>query len=321
MFCRCLYVHRSVEQQKQEEKQMKQKILVLLTITTMILSTFSIGVMAIGNTESIPIPSDNIESPSEPLFDNESLNSENITQAPVLMVINESYAKRDNCVILDELLVNEYVDQFKVTKHYPLVIDLKSFAPPVDSIIFPESLLNVLIADESSNNEGVTDVDNNLNINTNNTNGDSNSESINNLVEPTDNEAETIEIQTDEVVLKIITQNAEYSWKRRSLSETAITNGLVKIGCVSADHTVQQEIKETDKIHDKSSLKFAPKEEKNSGILFVSKNDEGYWDITSEYLFGSIATYVIAIIFLIILTFALIIAVNLLIIRIYKTKK
>lgn len=84
---------------------------------------------------------------------------------------------------------------------------------------------------------------------------------------------------------------------------------------------MQYKTEETDVLRNKSDLKFEPKDEKNRGVLFVSEDDEGYWNITGEYLFESIAAYVISIIFLVVLNFALIIAVNLIIIKIYKMKK
>lgn len=310
---------------------MKRKLIVLFASIVLIINTFSVNVWAVKNAEYITSPMSIEEAAPEKLTDSISnenaLNNGSVPSTPSSMVVHKTDITSNICVTLDNLLDNEYVVQFEMERKYPFIIDLSSYDNTMDSIMFPDELLDILIIKEKSMTD-VADADNSVETDKE---VDSNidEEKTGDKTEPinvqdnfsSDNTNKLIGIQTDDIVLKVITKNAEYSWKSSSLENAENINGFLKLRCALADHTSQHKIEETDAPRNKSDLKFIPSDEKNRGILFVSKDDTGYWDITSEYLFGSIATYVISIIFLVVLTFALIIAINLIIIKIYKIKK
>lgn len=306
---------------------MKRKLIVIFAITVLIINTFSVSVSAAKKTEKTTPQTNSEETASEKLTNDNSnektLNNGSNPSIPSSMVVNENDMTGEVCVTLNNFADNEYVLQFKKERKYPFIIDLTSYDNTIDSIMLPHDFSDILIVEEKTT--FVTDDTENSAETDNDVQGekkDTETEPIkdrNNLF--TNNKNEPVVAQTDDIVLKVITENTEYSWKSSSLKNAENINGFLKIRCASADQIMQYKTEETDVLRNKSDLKFEPKDEKNRGVLFVSEDDEGYWNITGEYLFESIAAYVISIIFLVVLNFALIIAVNLIIIKIYKMKK
>ena len=311
---------------------MKQKIIMLFIITVLIINTFSVGVLATNNPEdTMTQPSDISENNPETLPhtppDESTLHNGTVQQVSSSIVVNENDITRDNCVILAHLLDSEYVEQFMKQKNYPFVIDLTSFDNPIDSIMFPDDLLDILVIEEQpipdvNNSENPVGTDNEVDSDINGDITDTNTGLINGQDGVLSNKiSEPVGTQTNDIVLKVITKNAEYSWKAYSLKNSENTNGFLKISCAFADHTIPYEIKEADVPRGQFDLRFNPQDDENRGFFFFFKDDAGYWNITSECLLGSNAIYVISIIFLVVLTFVLIIAVNLLLIKIYRIKK
>ncbi len=253
------------------------------------------------------------------------------------VVVSSSDMTRENCLILSKKSLKKAIDELQKTNEYPLVVDLTAYEAEVDFIYIPEDFITA-IAGQATEENNTDDADTTEAETAEETaeetektkakagktakdDGEENEETADTaeIEEPDKAPVENIPaVDPKEVVLKVILKSGEYSWNRKALKESAVANGMVKVSVASA--TEKKENPVVDEVSG-DSVKIEAKEKDNYGILFVAKDKSDNWSVTGSNLFASKAIYVVAIVILVLLTFAVILAVNLLIIKIYKMKK
>ena len=231
----------------------------------------------------------------------------------VAVFATEDDITADNCVILGKAFAQTFINETKSATEYPFIIDLTVYSKEIDAVIVSEDIIRAAIeADFANKNQNETvqptveDKD------------DKSKES-----EKSSEKEETVvenDLTLDEAALKIVTKSGEYSWKKKSLKEFKNANADVKLVLEKADNIFAVATEEVAELEG-NLIEFNPEEGKSKGFLKVLKNDKGNWEIKNEYLFSSNLPIVIAIGIIVLVNFALIIMVNLIIIKIHKGKK
>ncbi len=222
-----------------------------------------------------------------------------------VIVLNDDNAKAGTCVELDERKSNECINRIASATEFPFVFDLEAFGD-VDSLLIPDDVISAMIS------KVIPDT----------------------VAEESADEAEDEEEQeVPEFLIMVKTVNGEFLWKTETITGIENLTELylekadksMLIGGLSAkDDKDESDDGKKDKDEKNAGTKisgFEPKEKNNFGIVFVEKDDEGEWNVSNQFSFGSFAVYVIAIVIIVLFALVLTVGINLIIIKIYRMIK
>lgn len=311
---------------------MKRKIIMLITVVILILNLIQVCVLATNEIDTSVQEVANEDIPSgQTIYTAQDIDAQNAESTPVIqpqMALNIESVKRNICLIIDDSVDEGYIDWFEKEKAFPFVIRLETFEGPVDSIAISEKLYNMLKDDteENTTEEQTSETESEAAKDEKKSNSaESKSEHETEQTgeqetEPTVKPNETLETYFDKDVVQLITKEAQYTWKHSSLNNAEFTaDGFAKLDCKLAVCT-ELWTGEPMTQRDMFDLEFSVDEERSNGVLLVAKDENGFWNITGKVMFNSCIAYIIAIVAWIILTFGIIILVNVVIIKIYKSK-
>ena len=243
---------------------------------------------------------------------------------------------------LDDAAVNDFLAKYaaRTDKNAPAVLDLTALGAEIGFVELPSRLINAILNDgvpadpvqtpsgtptEETAGDGTVEK---AETGTTGTADASNDQAVTASGEQSQNadgmdtapEAMLPAANPEQVILLIHTYGKDYSWKRGTLQALPLAEATVKLEMGKADQTMVFNMPEDAPQKDPSALDFKPQDGKYKGVLSVAKTAEGTWKVTGSYMFGSVGSYIVAIVLLVLLTLLIMIAVNLLIIKIYRAK-
>lgn len=243
---------------------------------------------------------------------------------------------------LDDAAVNDFLAKYaaRTDKNAPAVLDLTALGAEIGFVELPSRLINAILNDgvpadpvqtpsgtqaEETAGDGTVEK---AETGTTGTAAASNDQAVTASGEQSQNadgtdtapEAMLPAANPEQVILLIHTYGKDYSWKRGTLQALPLAEATVKLEMGKADQTMVFNMPEDAPQKDPSALDFKPQDGKYKGVLSVAKTAEGTWKVTGSYMFGSVGSYIVAIVLLVLLTLLIMIAVNLLIIKIYRAK-
>lgn len=243
---------------------------------------------------------------------------------------------------LDDAAVNDFLAKYaaRTDKNAPAVLDLTALGAEIGFVELPSRLINAILNDgvpadpvqtpsgtqaEETAGDGTVGK---AETGTTGTAAATNDQAVTAPEEQPQNadgtdtapEAVLPATSPEQVILLIHTYGKDYSWKRGTLQALPLAEATVKLEMGKADQTMVFNMPEDAPQKDPSALDFKPQDGKYKGVLSVAKTAEGTWKVTGSYMFGSVGSYIVAIVLLVLLTLLIMIAVNLLIIKIYRAK-
>ncbi len=243
---------------------------------------------------------------------------------------------------LDDAAINDFLAKYaaRTDKNAPAVLDLTALGAEIGFVELPSRLINAILNDgvpadpvqtpsgtptEETAGDGTVEK---AETGTTGTAAASNDQAVTASGEQSQNadgtdtapEAMLPAANPEQVILLIHTHGKDYSWKRGTLQALPLAEATVKLEMGKADQTMVFNMPEDAPQKDPSALDFKPQDGKYKGVLSVAKTAEGTWKVTGSYMFGSVGSYIVAIVLLVLLTLLIMIAVNLLIIKIYRAK-
>lgn len=251
--------------------------------------------------------------------------------APTSIVASADNVSWDKCVILSDDIAKNGIKYIETVTEYPIVIDLSDLGSNIDSIVIPSNLYKAILSpleskeetpaqqpqppaasDDQTSTPGATTSD----ATAQGTTPGATQGTTNTVPQPINGDAASKE-DKNEVILKLVFEEKECLFKRETLEELEADGKAVTLVLSDADQVVSQPVEEKGS----AVVDFEPKDSKTYGTIFVSKDADGNWSSTGTFLFDSMMMYVITKILLVVITFAVIICVNLLIIKLYRLKK
>lgn len=265
-------------------------------------------------------------------------------QAETALTVTAENSQKDVSVALnlDDAAINDFLAKYaaRTDKNAPAVLDLTALGAEIGFVELPSRLINAILNDgvpadpvqtpsgtqaEETAGDGTVEK---AETGTTGTAAASNDQAVTAPEEQPQNadgtdtapEAVLPAANPEQVILLIHTHGKDYSWKRGTLQALPLAEATVKLEMGKADQTMVFNMPEDAPQKDPSALDFKPQDGKYKGVLSVAKTAEGTWKVTGSYMFGSVGSYIVAIVLLVLLTLLIMIAVNLLIIKIYRAK-
>lgn len=265
-------------------------------------------------------------------------------QAETALTVTAENSQKDVSVALnlDDAAINDFLAKYaaRTDKNAPAVLDLTALGAEIGFVELPSRLINAILNDgvpadpvqtpsgtqaEETAGDGTVEK---AETGTTGTAAASNDQAVTASGEQSQNadgtdtapEAMLPATSPEQVILLIHTYGKDYSWKRGTLQALPLAEATVKLEMGKADQTMVFNMPEDAPQKDPSALDFKPQDGKYKGVLSVAKTAEGTWKVTGSYMFGSVGSYIVAIVLLVLLTLLIMIAVNLLIIKIYRAK-
>lgn len=265
-------------------------------------------------------------------------------QPETALTVTAENSQKDVSVALnlDDAAINDFLAKYaaRTDKNAPAVLDLTALGAEIGFVELPSRLINAILNDgvpadpvqtpsgtqaEETAGDGTVEK---AEAGTTGTAAASNDQAVTAPQEQPQNadgtdtapEAVLPAANPEQVILLIHTHGKDYSWKRGTLQALPLTEATVKLEMGKADQTMVFNMPEDAPQKDPSALDFKPQDGKYKGVLSVAKTAEGTWKVTGSYMFGSVGSYIVAIVLLVLLTLLIMIAVNLLIIKIYRAK-
>lgn len=265
-------------------------------------------------------------------------------QAETALTVTAENSQKDVSVALnlDDAAIKDFLAKYaaRTDKNAPAVLDLTALGAEIGFVELPSRLINAILNDgvpadpvqtpsgtqaEETAGDGAVEK---AEAGTTGTAAASNDQAVTAPQEQPQNadgtdtapEAVLPAANPEQVILLIHTHGKDYSWKRGTLQALPLTEATVKLEMGKADQTMVFNMPEDAPQKDPSALDFKPQDGKYKGVLSVAKTAEGTWKVTGSYMFGSVGSYIVAIVLLVLLTLLIMIAVNLLIIKIYRAK-
>lgn len=265
-------------------------------------------------------------------------------QPETALTVTAENSQKDVSVALnlDDAAINDFLAKYaaRTDKNAPAVLDLTALGAEIGFVELPSRLINAILNDgvpadpvqtpsgtqaEETAGDGTVEK---AETGTTGTAAASNDQAVTAPEEQPQNadgtdtapEAVLPAANPEQVILLIHTHGKDYSWKRGTLQALPLAEATVKLEMGKADQTMVFNMPEDAPQKDPSALDFKPQDGKYKGVLSVAKTAEGTWKVTGSYMFGSVGSYIVAIVLLVLLTLLIMIAVNLLIIKIYRAK-
>ena len=265
-------------------------------------------------------------------------------QPETALTVTAENSQKDVSVALnlDDAAINDFLAKYaaRTDKNAPAVLDLTALGAEIGFVELPSRLINAILNDgvpadpvqtpsgtqaEETAGDGTVEK---AETGTTGTAAASNDQAVTAPEEQPQNadgtdtapEAVLPATSPEQVILLIHTHGKDYSWKRGTLQALPLAEATVKLEMGKADQTMVFNMPEDAPQKDPSALDFKPQDGKYKGVLSVAKTAEGTWKVTGSYMFGSVGSYIVAIVLLVLLTLLIMIAVNLLIIKIYRAK-
>ena len=265
-------------------------------------------------------------------------------QPETALTVTAENSQKDVSVALnlDDAAINDFLAKYaaRTDKNAPAVLELTALGAEIGFVELPSRLINAILNDgvpadpvqtpsgtqaEETAGDGTVEK---AEAGTTGTAAASNDQAVTAPQEQPQNadgtdtapEAVLPAANPEQVILLIHTHGKDYSWKRGTLQALPLTEATVKLEMGKADQTMVFNMPEDAPQKDPSALDFKPQDGKYKGVLSVAKTAEGTWKVTGSYMFGSVGSYIVAIVLLVLLTLLIMIAVNLLIIKIYRAK-
>ena len=265
-------------------------------------------------------------------------------QPETALTVTAENSQKDVSVALnlDDAAINDFLAKYaaRTDKNAPAVLDLTALGAEIGFVELPSRLINAILNDgvpadpvqtpsgtqaEETAEDGTVEK---AETGTTGTAAATNDQAVTAPQEQPQNadgtdtapEAVLPAANPEQVILLIHTHGKDYSWKRGTLQALPLTEATVKLEMGKADQTMVFNMPEDAPQKDPSALDFKPQDGKYKGVLSVAKTAEGTWKVTGSYMFGSVGSYIVAIVLLVLLTLLIMIAVNLLIIKIYRAK-
>ena len=265
-------------------------------------------------------------------------------QPETALTVTAENSQKDVSVALnlDDAAINDFLAKYaaRTDKNAPAVLDLTALGAEIGFVELPSRLINAILNDgvpadpvqtpsgtqaEETAGDGTVEK---AETGTTGTAAASNDQAVTAPEEQPQNadgtdtapEAVLPAANPEQVILLIHTYGKDYSWKRGTLQALPLAEATVKLEMGKADQTMVFNMPEDAPQKDPSALDFKPHDGKYKGVLSVAKTAEGTWKVTGSYMFGSVGSYIVAIVLLVLLTLLIMIAVNLLIIKIYRAK-
>lgn len=265
-------------------------------------------------------------------------------QPETALTVTAENSQKDVSVALnlDDAAIKDFLAKYaaRTDKNAPAVLDLTALGAEIGFVELPSRLINAILNDgvpadpvqtpsgtqaEETAGDGTVEK---AEAGTTGTAAASNDQAVTAPEEQPQNadgtdtapEAVLPAANPEQVILLIHTYGKDYSWKRGTLQALPLTEATVKLEMGKADQTMVFNMPEDAPQKDPSALDFKPQDGKYKGVLSVAKTAEGTWKVTGSYMFGSVGSYIVAIVLLVLLTLLIMIAVNLLIIKIYRAK-
>ncbi len=265
-------------------------------------------------------------------------------QPETALTVTAENSQKDVSVALnlDDAAINDFLAKYaaRTDKNAPAVLDLTALGAEIGFVELPSRLINAILNDgvpadpvqtpsgtqtEETAEDGTVGK---AEAGTTGTAAASNDQAVTASGEQSQNadgtdtapEAVLPATSPEQVILLIHTYGKDYSWKRGTLQALPLAEATVKLEMGKADQTMVFNMPEDAPQKDPSALDFKPQGGKYKGVLSVAKTAEGTWKVTGSYMFGSVGSYIVAIVLLVLLTLLIMIAVNLLIIKIYRAK-
>ena len=265
-------------------------------------------------------------------------------QPETALTVTAENSQKDVSVALnlDDAAINDFLAKYaaRTDKNAPAVLDLTALGAEIGFVELPSRLINAILNDgvpadpvqtpsgtqaEETAEDGTVGK---AETGTTGTAAASNDQAVTAPQEQPQNadgtdtapEAVLPATSPEQVILLIHTYGKDYSWKRGTLQALPLAEATVKLEMSKADQTMVFNMTEDAPQKDPSALDFKPQDGKYKGVLSVAKTAEGTWKVTGSYMFGSVGSYIVAIVLLVLLTLLIMIAVNLLIIKIYRAK-
>lgn len=265
-------------------------------------------------------------------------------QPETALTVTAENSQKDVSVALnlDDAAINDFLAKYaaRTDKNAPAVLDLTALGAEIGFVELPSRLINAILNDgvpadpvqtpsgtqaEETAEDGTVGK---AETGTTGTAAASNDQAVTAPEEQPQNadgtdtapEAVLPAANPEQVILLIHTYGKDYSWKRGTLQALPLAEATVKLEMGKADQTMVFNMPEDAPQKDPSALDFKPQDGKYKGVLSVAKTAEGTWKVTGSYMFGSVGSYIVAIVLLVLLTLLIMIAVNLLIIKIYRAK-
>lgn len=265
-------------------------------------------------------------------------------QPETALTVTAENSQKDVSVALnlDDAAINDFLAKYaaRTDKNAPAVLDLTALGAEIGFVELPSRLINAILNDgvpadpvqtpsgtqaEETAGDGTVEK---AETGTTGTAAASNDQAVTAPEEQPQNadgtdtapEAVLPAANPEQVILLIHTYGKDYSWKRGTLQALPLAEATVKLEMGKADQTMVFNMPEDAPQKDPSALDFKPQDGKYKGVLSVAKTAEGTWKVTGSYMFGSVGSYIVAIVLLVLLTLLIMIAVNLLIIKIYRAK-
>lgn len=265
-------------------------------------------------------------------------------QPETALTVTAENSQKDVSVALnlDDAAINDFLAKYaaRTDKNAPAVLDLTALGAEIGFVELPSRLINAILNDgvpadpvqtpsgtqaEETAEDGTVGK---AETGTTGTAAATNDQAVTAPQEQPQNadgtdtapEAVLPAANPEQVILLIHTHGKDYSWKRGTLQTLPLAEATVKLEMGKADQTMVFNMPEDAPQKDPSALDFKPQDGKYKGVLSVAKTAEGTWKVTGSYMFGSVGSYIVAIVLLVLLTLLIMIAVNLLIIKIYRAK-
>lgn len=265
-------------------------------------------------------------------------------QPETALTVTAENSQKDVSVALnlDDAAINDFLAKYaaRTDKNAPAVLDLTALGAEIGFVELPSRLINAILNDgvpadpvqtpsgaptEETAEDGTVGK---AETGTTGTAAATNDQAVTAPQEQPQNadgtdtapEAMLPATSPEQVILLIHTYGKDYSWKRGTLQALPLAEATVKLEMGKADQTMVFNMPEDAPQKDPSTLDFKPQDGKYKGVLSVAKTAEGTWKVTGSYMFGSVGSYIVAIVLLVLLTLLIMIAVNLLIIKIYRAK-
>ena len=265
-------------------------------------------------------------------------------QPETALTVTAENSQKDVSVALnlDDAAINDFLAKYaaRTDKNAPAVLDLTALGAEIGFVELPSRLINAILNDgvpadpvqtpsgtqaEQTAGDGTVEK---AETGTTGTAAATNDQAVTAPQEQPQNadgtdtalEAVLPAANPEQVILLIHTHGKDYSWKRGTLQALPLAEATVKLEMGKADQTMVFNMPEDAPQKDPSALDFKPQDGKYKGVLSVAKTAEGTWKVTGSYMFGSVGSYIVAIVLLVLLTLLIMIAVNLLIIKIYRAK-
>lgn len=265
-------------------------------------------------------------------------------QPETALTVTAENSQKDVSVALnlDDAAINDFLAKYaaRTDKNAPAVLDLTALGAEIGFVELPSRLINAILNDgvpadpvqtpsgtqaEETAGDGTVGK---AETGTTGTAAATNDQAVTAPQEQPQNadgtdtapEAVLPAANPEQVILLIHTHGKDYSWKRGTLQTLPLAEATVKLEMGKADQTMVFNMPEDAPQKDPSALDFKPQDGKYKGVLSVAKTAEGTWKVTGSYMFGSVGSYIVAIVLLVLLTLLIMIAVNLLIIKIYRAK-